>query len=148
MKYLKFIALSFLFIRCTSNTISVSKKNTEASLAIEKLRTAPDSLLTKARIENPDRDYEVKKGEKISDSLVIRNKGKNPLKIESIKSKCDCTTLNFSNSVIIFSNDSLVVRYSIETADMDLGNNHRTITVIGNFYPYFKNVSLNISVLK
>ncbi len=146
MKYLKIIVISCLFIQCTSNSTSLSKKNTEASIAIEKLRTAPDSLLTKIRIENSDRDYEVKKGEMIYDSIIIKNTGKISLKLESIKSKCDCMTVNFSNLLVIPSFDSLVVRYKIETSNMDLGNNHRTITVIGNFFPYFKNVSINLKI--
>lgn len=121
-------------------------KNTEASIAIEKLRTAPDSLLTKMRIVNSDRDYEVKKGEIIYDSIVIRNTGKLPLKIESIKSKCDCATVDFSKKIDISMNDSIIVKYKIETNEMDMGNNHRTITIIGNFFPYFKNISVNLKI--
>ena len=146
MKYLKVIIIYCLLIQCTSNSTSLSKNNTEASIAIEKLRTAPDSLLTKIRIENPDREYEVKKGEIIHDSIIIRNTGKMPLELKSIKSKCDCMALNFSSLNVIPLKDSILVRYKIETSNMDFGNNHRTITVIGNFFPYFKNVSINLKI--
>ena len=146
MRNLKIITLSFLFYACTSNTTTGKMKNTEASISIEKLRTAPDSLLTKMRIVNSNRDYEVKKGEIIYDSIVIRNTGKRPLKIESIKSKCDCTTVDFNKKIDISMNDSIIVKYKIETNEMDMGNNHRTITIIGNFFPYFKNISVNLKI--
>jgi hypothetical protein len=81
--------LCFTFIHCSNGSNSIKRETSEVTLTIEKLRTAPDSALTKIHIENPDRDYQIKRGDKIKDSIIIRNKGNKPLKIESIKSKCD-----------------------------------------------------------
>jgi len=71
-----------------------------------------------------------------------------PLKIESIKSQCDCTAINFDSSKIIPVNHSMVVQYSIKTEAMNNGYNHRTINVAGNFYPFFKNVPIVIYIAK
>lgn len=145
MKTIQIILLVFvLFITCNPSTNNSQRKSSEVSLTVEKLRTSPDSVLTKIKIDNLDREYEVKKGQIIVDSILIINNGIKPLKIESIKSKCDCTTVDFDNSRLIHPKESMVVRYKINTEDMPLGYNQRTISIIGNFFPYFKIISLSL----
>jgi len=131
------VSLTILFYTLTVACNSDQKNSNQ--LLIKK-NLISDSLLTKIFVENSDRDFSVKKGNVISDSIKVKNIGKKSLLIESVKSTCDCTTIGYNNGIPLKSSDSTWIKYQLNTDQMEYGYNFRTINIKGNFFPYFKNV--------
>jgi hypothetical protein len=131
------------FLSVYSCSTKSKKEKLNVKQQIDKMKSTPDSLLTKVQIINTEREYQVTKGEVIVDSILIINKGTKNLNVESIKSACDCTAIDFVPTSIK-PLDSIIVKYSIKTADMQGGYNQRTINVIGNFFPFYKNINVII----
>ena len=106
----------------------------------------PDSLVSIVSIDRIDRLYNVKKGDLIEDSIIIKNTNTSDAVIEQINSSCKCTTVDFKNKSVIKSRDSLAIKFKIKSDDLSHGFNHRTINLLGNFYPFNKNVHITIFV--
>lgn len=139
---------SFITLSCKRNSASNKLPKKELSAVLDSLKTINDTLLTKVKIIDNERDYSnVKRGTIIIDSFKLINIGFKKLELKGINATCDCTTLNYIRGKEILPNDSLTVTYQIDTKDMDKGYNRRTINVIGNFFPYIKNFSIDMYLL-
>lgn len=145
-KKLKLFCLGLLtltILACSSNS---NKMQTPIDSTLNKLRQTPDSLVSIISIDRIDRFYQVKRGDIIKDSININNSSINDAVIERINALCDCTTVDFTKNSVIKSRDSLAINFNITTDDMNYGFNHRTINLLGNFYPFYKNVNITILV--
>lgn len=128
---------------CSNNS---NQKQIPIDSTLNRLRQTPDSLISIISVNRTDLFYQVKKGELISDSIILKNTNMNDAILEQVNSSCECTTVNFKNKSVIKRRDSLVVRFKIESNNLNSGFNHRTINLLGNFYPFYKNIHITILV--
>lgn len=140
---ISFIFITLIILGCSSN---YKQKQIPIDSTLNRLKKTPDSLVSIISIDKTDLFYQVKKGELISDSIILKNVNSNDAILEQVNSSCECTTLNFKNKSVIKSNDSLVVRFNIISDNLNSGFNHRTINLLGNFYPFYKNIHITILV--
>jgi|694.fasta_scaffold19887_5 hypothetical protein len=148
---IKKISFSSYFLGILLLTIfACSGKSNQKQIPIDsllnRLNKTPDSLVSIVSIDRIDRFYHIKKGELISDSISIRNVNNNDAVIEQINSSCECTAVDFKNKSVIKSMDSLAIKFHLKSDGLNYGFNHRTINLLGNFYPFYKNVHITIFV--
>jgi len=138
--------LGFLTLAIQACSSRSDKKQIPIDSALNRLRLTPDSLVSIVSIDRIDRLYNVKKGDLIEDSIIIKNTNTSDAVIEQINSSCECTTVDFKNKSVIKSRDSLAIKFKIKSDDLSYGFNYRTINLLGNFYPFNKNVHITIFV--
>ncbi|MBS1643365.1 MAG: DUF1573 domain-containing protein [Bacteroidetes bacterium] len=149
MKLLYLIPVVALLLSCKHNNKTNKLSASLLDSVIRDLKQLNDTNLTRIKISQTEKDFlKVKKGEILSDSFIMINIGNKPLQLKGINAQCDCTTLNYVKNKIINPYDSLTVKYQIETSDMDKGYNKRNINVIGNFFPYYKNINIIIYIIE
>ena len=140
------LSLGVLLLTIFACSGKYNQKQVPIDSVLNRLSKTPDSLVSIVSIDRIDRIYHIKKGELIKDSISIRNVNINDAIIEQINSSCECTTLDFKNKSIIKSMDSLAIKFNIKSDGLSYGFNHRTINLLGNFYPFYKNVHITIFV--
>jgi hypothetical protein len=99
---------------------------------IKELSKLDSSLLTTI-ILSPKKQYygKIKHTDKLRGSFYIKNSGAIDFNIYSIKSNCDCIQVEYTDTKIIHPNDSLLVKYQMQTKNIS-GNFQNTIIAIGN----------------
>jgi hypothetical protein len=137
------ICFSLLLLGCSYNKQSNKLNDKELDTVMQNLRLMDDTLLTNIKIIDLEKHYShVKRKTIISDSFKIINIGKKPLVIKGINAACDCTTIEYVKNTSLQPFDTITVNFKIETKDMDQGYNKRSISILGNFYPFYKNVTV------
>ncbi|MBS1511545.1 MAG: DUF1573 domain-containing protein [Bacteroidetes bacterium] len=112
------------------------------------MKKLPETDLT--RIEISPAIYfadTIAKGDIIKGSFTIYNKGNVPFSIKKISNICDCT-VSASSKKETPPNDSCSISFIINTDNFNDGFNVRMITIMGNFHPYFRVLSIESTVGK
>lgn len=133
---------------CNNVTTTSGTKNLGNDSVMIKLKQLKETELTRIEI-NPTIYYAdtISKGQTIEGKFTITNKGKNPFFIKKIMNVCDCTVSESTKSKTL-PNDSCIIRFKIDTENFSDGFNVRVITVMGNFHPFFRVLSVECYVKK
>lgn len=149
MKFLYLLSVVVFLFSCKHKNNTSKLSASQLDSVIKDLKQLNDTSLTKIRISQTEKDYaKIEKGFTIVDSFTILNIGEKPLQLKGVNAQCDCTTLEYVKNKIINPADSLVIKYQIETSAMNKGYNKRNINVIGNFFPFYKNIDVIIYINK
>ncbi|MEO7313127.1 MAG: DUF1573 domain-containing protein [Chitinophagaceae bacterium] len=113
---------------------------------IELLKKLPDSALTKIDFYPAVYVFDTtQKGVIVNGTFCIKNTGSNNFIVHAVKSLCDCTTPSYNKRSII-SGDSLQLDFSLNTKDFKQGYNDRFINLYGNFFPYYRNLKIEVYI--
>ncbi len=144
MNILKCLAVLFFFSSCKSKVNTVKSLDTDS--VIIRLKQLSDTALT--RIEISPSIYfadSINEGQNIEGKFKIINKGNVPLILTKIVNVCDCTVTE-SSKPETQPNDSSFLNYKIDTDNFKPGFNVRIITIMGNFHPLFRALSVECYV--
>ncbi len=144
MNILKCLAVVFVFSSCKSNISTVKSLDTDS--VIVRLKQLNDTALT--RIEITPSIFladTINEGQTIEGKFRIINKGKVSLVLKKIINVCDCTVTESSKQETQ-PNDSSFLNFKIDTDNFKPGFNTRIITIMGNFHPLFRALSVECYV--
>ncbi len=79
----------------------------------------------------------INKGDQIEGKFAIVNRGKIPFTIKKVVNICGCTVTE-STKKEIQPQDSYSINFKIDTDNFREGFNVRTITIMGNFHPFYR----------
>ena len=144
MNTIKIIVVLIFLSSCKGNVTTI--KSLETDSVIVSLKQLNDTALTRIEI-SPAIFFAdtIKAGQTIKGAFKIINKGNVPLVLKKIVNVCDCTVSESSKSETP-SNDSTFLNFKIDTDNFKPGFNVRTITIIGNFHPYFRTLNVECYV--
>lgn len=144
MNTIKIIVVLIFLSSCKGNVTSI--KSLETDSIIVRLKQLNDTALTRIEI-SPSIFFAdtINEGQTIEGRFKIVNKGKVPLALKKIINVCDCTVTESSKSETR-PNDSCFLSFKIETDNFKPGFNVRVITIIGNFHPLFRTLSVECYV--
>ena len=130
--FLKFtlgLLISGLITSCWSEN---SKPDTEFMKKIEFQSSLDSSLKTTIELSPKKVNLgSISRNRIVNGSFLIKNKGDKDFNILEIKPNCDCIKIKYTNILIIKSNDSLLVNYSLDIHNYDRFISE-SIVVIGN----------------
>jgi hypothetical protein len=128
-RLLTIILVTFLLTSCYTET---KKPNYKFMNKVKQQSLLDSSLRTTISI-TPKKYYlgELKVTEKLEGSFSIKNTGTIDFQIVDIKSNCDCIKTTYPNIKIIRPNDSILVKYEMNTKGIK-GAFQNSIIAIGN----------------
>ncbi len=113
---------------------------------IELLKKLPDSTLTKIDFYPAVYVFDTaQRGDVVKGTFHIKNTGSNNFIIQTVKSLCDCT-IPVYNKKSILPMDTMKLDFSLNTKDFKQGYNDRFINLYGNFFPYYRNLKIEVYI--
>jgi Protein of unknown function (DUF1573) len=127
---------------CTGSTKTEIIKQSQDTTVL-RLKTLPDSLLTRIVIEPYIYQYDtITYGEKIKGRFTIKNIGAKNFKIEKLVARCECTELTISDSTIAPGRETYL-EFEVSTKKLKPSAfNESIISLFGNFKPYFRTIKI------
>lgn len=144
MNLIKYVPILLFIASCKRNVSTVKSLDTDS--VIVRLKQLDDTALT--RIEITPSIYvidTINEGQNLEGKFKIVNKGNVPLILKKIINVCDCTVTE-SSKTETQPNDSSFLYFKINTDNFKRGFNVRVITIMGNFHPLFRALSVECYV--
>ncbi len=141
-----FVTFLVFVVSCRSKDSDFTDKHIAKDSVIVKLKQLKETELTRIEI-NPIIYFAdtIKKGQTIEGKFAIINRGNIPFFIGKIINVCDCT-VSESTKKETQPNDSCYINFKIDTDNFKDGFNVRMITIMGNFHPLFRVLSVECYV--
>ena len=139
--------LILFHVGCRSKNKFETDRYVSSDSVINNLKLLKDSELTRIEI-SPMIFFAdtVEKGTEISGKFLVVNKGNIAFTLRKIINICDCT-VSESTKKDIQPRDSAFINFKINTDNFTSGFNARTITLMGNFQPFFRVLRVECYVL-
>lgn len=144
MKLFKYLVLLFFF--SCKNEKRITDQYISNDSVIVNLKKLKETELTRIEII-PGIFFAdtIQKGQVINGEFVIFNKGNQPFLLKKIINVCDCTVTQPTKKEVQ-PKDSCYIKFKINTDNFNEGFNVRMITIIGNFHPFFRVLSVECFV--
>lgn len=147
---MKRIAFLILFVIAACN---IKNRNnfhsvfhSEKDTVLSRLRGLSDSLLTKIEVTPLVRIFDsVNEGSVLVAKYNLLNFGAMPLTIAQTIVSCDCTT-PIEDAPIILSGENKEIEFLVNTSGFQKGYNERTITILGNFKPFYRVLRVEVYI--
>lgn len=147
MNFIRTLVIAFIFLSsCKNKNSSFTDKYIDKDSVVARLKQLDETALTRIEV-NPIIYFAdtISKGQTIEGKFTIFNKGNVPFSIKKIVNICDCTITESTKNETP-PNDSCILNFKIDTEDFKEGFNVRMITIMGNFHPFFRVLSVECYV--
>lgn len=140
------LIILFFLVSCKTKNNAFTNKNIDKDSTIVKLKRLKETELTRIEIDPVIYFADtISQGQTIEGKFKIINVGNVPFSIKKIVNICDCTVTEPTKKETQ-PNDSCYINFKIDTENYKEGFNVRMITIMGNFHPFFRVLSVECYV--